>query len=39
MEDNKDYEIDDAKKAEAIDRKEDRDIQKEEATGRSEKGG
>lgn len=35
---NKGYEVDDAKKAEAEDKKEDKDIKKEEETGRSEKG-
>lgn len=38
MEDNKGYEKDDAIKAEKEDKKEDKDIKKEEETGRSEEG-
>lgn len=38
MEDNKGYEKDDAIKAEKEDKKEDKDIEKEKETGRSEKG-
>lgn len=38
MQDNKGYEVDDAKKAETEDKEEDKDIAKEKETGRSEQG-